>query len=152
VRERKYRKFCETLRDTTLTEREFKAQFGFELTEARTLVGFDQAKFRKLEELQRKQEGLADAKNQGAKEKAAYVKATETLEAFQEEMADDLRRTTDQNKTRLQEVFQMSKARVFRSCLQKLVDEVRGSQIYVDKSGIPTIRKKAKSSLRKIGL
>ena len=35
-------------------------------------------------------------------------------------------------------------------CLRNLVTEVRCSQIFVDKEGIPTMRKSAKTSLRKI--
>jgi hypothetical protein len=65
-------------------------------------------------------------------------------------MYEQLRRDMDNNKEKLFEIYQVSKARVLRSCLQKLVDEVRGSQIYVDRSGVPTMRRKAKSSLRKL--
>jgi len=112
-------------------------------------VGYDKAKRDKRDGLLKQQE-LTLKSNNGSKDKAAWAKATAELESFEEEMYEQLRRDMDNNKEKLFEIYQVSKARVLRSCLQKLVDEVRGSQIYVDRSGVPTMRRKAKSSLRKL--
>ena len=52
--------------------------------------------------------------------------------------------------TQLKIKYHQAKAEVVVRCMKKLVFELRGSQIYMDKSGIPTMRRTAKTSLRKV--
>jgi hypothetical protein len=44
----------------------------------------------------------------------------------------------------------IAKVKVFAECMAKLVMECRTSQQYVDRDGIPTHRRVAKTSLRKV--
>ena len=142
MRERKYRRFGEFLRDSPDVPMEH-----------RKLVGYDPSKNGEREKLE-KDKALAEngpgTKDKPALAKAALAKAEKALEDFKSEMEDKLCADMDANRPAVMELFQLAKAKVVRKCMQKLVDEVRGSQIYVDGDGIPTIRRKAKSSLRKI--
>jgi len=137
VRERKYRRFGEFLRDSPDVPMEH-----------RKLVGYDPSKNGEREKLE-KDKALAE-NGPGTKDKPALAKAEKALEDFKSEMEDKLCADMDANRPAVMELFQLAKAKVVRKCMQKLVDEVRGSQIYVDGDGIPTIRRKAKTSLRKI--
>jgi len=137
VRERKYRRFGEFLRDSDDVP-----------IEQRKLVGFDPSKNGIHEQLEK--DKAAAENSPGGKDKAALAKAEKAIEDFKSEMEDKLCADMDANRVAVMGLFQLAKASVVRKCMQKLVDEVRGSQIYVDGDGIPTIRRKAKSSLRKI--
>lgn len=72
------------------------------------------------------------------------------LHAFEAEKEARMEAKIEENKDSLMAKYQREKARVFVVMMKKLVDEIRGSQIYLDKTGVPTMRKKAKTSLRKI--
>ena len=119
---------------------------GCSVAEARKLVGYDKTKIAELKKL------MEDVESKKTADKGSKARAEEALESIKDSMAEDLRRSMDVNKDRLLQIYQVAKARVFRKCMQKLVDEVRGSQIFVDKSGIPTLRKKPKASLRKVDM
>jgi len=149
VRERKWFRFGEFLRDYQQSKAQFKNELGFELSDVRKLVGYDEKDALRLTTLKSDVE-KAKISNNGFPDKPLLRKSQEALDQVSDEMANKLRSAMIANKEKLSEIYQIAKARVVRGCFQKLVDEIRGSQIFVDKSGIPTIRKKAKTSLRKI--
>lgn len=142
VRDRKYRKFGMFLRDDDSVD-----------LKTRRLVGFDEMRQKKNNELEKALSDSIEACKMSKDPKTAKKLrdgAQKELDLFQEEQAQLLTQSMEANKAAIMEMYQVAKARVVRKCMQKLVDEIRGSQIYVDKSGIPTMRKKAKTSLRKV--